>query len=179
MTVGAAGDAHESDADATASAVLSGGGRSAVRAPAAAQREAAEEDEVQARHDLSVQRDEAPEEEEVQAKHDLSIQRDDAPEEDEVQAKHDCPSSAKRRLRKTKCRAMHDTSLQRGLGRGRADRLALRSFPGNGRTEPLRTALNDGTSTSAASPAWCTRFSSDSPSQRTDQPQRVFFPRTS
>jgi hypothetical protein len=89
MTVGAAGDAHESDADATASAVLSGNGPAAASAPAAAQRDAAEEDDVQARHDLSVQRDEAPDEDEVQAKHDPSIQRDDAPEEEEVQALHD------------------------------------------------------------------------------------------
>ncbi|MBV9579798.1 MAG: DUF4157 domain-containing protein, partial [Chloroflexi bacterium] len=64
MTVGAAGDTHEHEADATASAVLSGAAGSPAAAPAAAQREAApEEEEVQAQHDLSLQREAAPEEE--------------------------------------------------------------------------------------------------------------------
>ena len=88
MTVGAAGDSHEHEADATASAVLSGASAPSAAAPAA-QRQAAEEDEVQAKHDGAVQREEAPEDEEVQAKHDLSVQREEAPEDEEVQAKHD------------------------------------------------------------------------------------------
>jgi hypothetical protein len=96
MSVGAAGDPHESHADAMADTVLSSSAAPAQAAPAAAQRAAddeveaqhdvsqrAEEDEVEAKHDLSVQR---AEEDEVEAKHDLSVQR---AEEDEVEAKHD------------------------------------------------------------------------------------------
>ncbi|HYW86511.1 MAG TPA: hypothetical protein VFB50_01975, partial [Chloroflexota bacterium] len=53
-----------------------------------AQREAApDEDDVAAKHDLSVQREDAPDEDEVAAKHDLSVQR--AGDEDELAAKHD------------------------------------------------------------------------------------------
>ena len=57
MSVGAAGDSHEQEADATASAVLSGGAAPSAAAPAAAQRETAEEDEVHALHDASLQRE--------------------------------------------------------------------------------------------------------------------------
>lgn len=84
MSVGAAGDPHEHQADASAAAVVSG----ATAQPAAAQREAAEDDQLQADHDLSVQR-ESPEEEEVQASHDATLQREAAPDDDEVQASHD------------------------------------------------------------------------------------------
>ncbi len=87
MTVGSAGDPHESHADAMADSVLSNSAAPAQAAPAAAQREAApEEEEVAAKHDLSLQRAEE-EEEPAQAKHDLSVQR--AEEEEEVAAKHD------------------------------------------------------------------------------------------
>jgi hypothetical protein len=58
---------------------LSGGSAPADVAPAAAQREA-DEDELAAKHDLSLQR-EAEEEEEIAADHDLSLQRE--AEEDE------------------------------------------------------------------------------------------------
>ena len=53
--------------------------------------EAPEEEELQAKHDLSsVQREEAPEEEELQASHDAALaQREEAPEEEELQAAHD------------------------------------------------------------------------------------------
>src|SRR5712692_10326769 len=65
MSVGAAGDPHESHADAMAESVLSNSAAPAQAAPATAQRAAAEEDEaVQGKHDLSVQRAEAEEEEE-------------------------------------------------------------------------------------------------------------------
>jgi len=87
MSVGAAGDPHESHADAMADSVLSNSAAPAQAAPAAAQRAAAEEDEVAAKHDLSVQRAAEEEEQPVQGKHDLSVQR--AAEEDEVAAKHD------------------------------------------------------------------------------------------
>ncbi len=87
MSVGAAGDPHESHADAMAESVLSNSAAPAQAAPGAAQREAApEEEEVAAKHDLSLQRAEE-EEEPAQAKHDLSVQR--AEEEEEVAAKHD------------------------------------------------------------------------------------------
>jgi hypothetical protein len=112
MTVGAAGDAHESDADATASAVLSGNGP-ATGAPAAAQRDTAEENDVQARHDLSVQRDEAPEEDDVQAQHDLSVQRDEAPEEGDVQAQHDLSVQRDEAPEEDDVQAQHDLSVQR------------------------------------------------------------------
>jgi hypothetical protein len=113
MTVGSAGDAHESDADATASAVLSGGGPAAAAPAAAAQRETAEEDDVQARHDLSVQREGAPDEDEVQAKHDLSVQREEASEEDDVQAKHDLSIQREEAPEEDEVQALHDTSIHR------------------------------------------------------------------
>jgi hypothetical protein len=114
MTVGAAGDSHEGEADATASAVLSNAAAPTSAAPAAAQREAApEDDEVQASHDLAVQREGAPEEDEVQAKHDLSIQREAAPEEDEVQAKHDLSIQREGAPEEDEVQALHDASLQR------------------------------------------------------------------
>ena len=78
MSVGAAGDPHESHADAMADSVLSNSTAPAP-APAAAQREAAPEEEdkneeaVAAKHDLSVQR---ADDEEAEAKHDLSLQRE-------------------------------------------------------------------------------------------------------
>jgi len=88
MSVGAASDPHESHADAMADSVLSNGAAPAQAAPATAQREAApEEDEMAAKHDLSVQRAEE-EEEPVQGKHDLSVQRAEE-EEEPVQGKHD------------------------------------------------------------------------------------------
>src|SRR5712691_7249663 len=87
MSVGAAGDPHESHADAMADSVLSNSAAPAQAAPAAAQRAAAEEDEVAAKHDVSVQRAEE-EEEPAQAKHDLSVQRAEE-EEEPAQAKHD------------------------------------------------------------------------------------------
>lgn len=75
MNVGAAGDAFEVEADAVAREVVGQTGESA-------QREAAEEEELQASH---VQREESPEaeEEELQASH---VQRE--AEEEELQAKH-------------------------------------------------------------------------------------------
>ncbi len=88
MSVGAASDPHESHADAMADSVLSNGAAPAQATPAAAQREAApEEDEMAAKHDLSLQRAEE-EEEPVQGKHDLSVQRAEE-EEEPVQGKHD------------------------------------------------------------------------------------------
>jgi len=72
MEVGAAGDAHELEADAVAREIVSGSG-------AASTQRATEEEELQAKH---VQR--ATEEEELQAKH---VQRE-AEEEEPLQAKH-------------------------------------------------------------------------------------------
>ncbi len=109
MSVGAAGDTHESDADATASAVLSG----SAAAPAAAQREAAPEDELQASHDVSLQREEAPDEDELQASHDLSLQREEAPDEDELQASHDLSLQREEAPDEDELQASHDPSLQR------------------------------------------------------------------
>lgn len=74
MSVGAAGDPHEHQADSAADAVLSGGIAPADVAPAVAQREA-DEDELAAKHDLSLQR-EAEDEEEIAADHDPSLQRE-------------------------------------------------------------------------------------------------------
>jgi hypothetical protein len=90
MSVGAAGDPHESHADAMAESVLSNNAAPAQAAPATAQRAA--DDEVEAQHDLSVQREE-DDEQGPQAKHDQSVQR----EEDDEQGPQ----------------AMHDVSLQR------------------------------------------------------------------
>jgi hypothetical protein len=56
MNVGAAGDSHESEADATASAVLSKGAAPTPVGAGAAQR-AADEDELAAQHDPSLQRE--------------------------------------------------------------------------------------------------------------------------
>jgi uncharacterized protein DUF4157 len=85
MSVGAAGDPHESHADAMADSVLSNSTAPAQAAPAAAQREAAgpEDDEQgpQGMHDMSLQREE-DDEQGPQGKHDLSLQRADATEED-------------------------------------------------------------------------------------------------
>ena len=53
MSVGAASDSHENDADATADAVLSNAGSATPVAAGGAQREAAPEDELQTMHDLS------------------------------------------------------------------------------------------------------------------------------
>jgi hypothetical protein len=90
MSVGAAGDPHESHADSMADAVLSNSAAPAAAAPSGPQREAApDEDDVAAKHDLSVQREDAPDEDDVSAKHDLSVQREDAPDEEDVAAKHD------------------------------------------------------------------------------------------
>jgi hypothetical protein len=105
MSVGAAGDPHEHQADATADAVLSNSAAPAAEAPGA--QRAAEEDELQADHDLSVQR--AAEEDELQADHDLSVQR--AGEEDELAAKHDL--SVQRAAEEDELAADHDLSLQR------------------------------------------------------------------
>ncbi len=77
MQVGAAGDSFEREADAVAREVVN---QSSSDAAEGAQREAVEEEELQAKH---VQR-EAAEEEELQAKH---VQRE-AVEEEELQAKH-------------------------------------------------------------------------------------------
>jgi uncharacterized protein DUF4157 len=73
MSVGAAGDAHEHSADATADAVLSGASAPVADSPAGAQR-AADEDELAAKHDPSLQRE--AEEDEMMADHDMSLQRD-------------------------------------------------------------------------------------------------------
>jgi len=108
MSVGAAGDPHESHADAMADSVLSNSAAPAQAAPAAAQRAAAEEDEVAAKHDLSVQR--AGEEDEVAAKHDVSVQRAEE-EEEPVQAKHDL--SVQRAEEEEEVAAKHDLSVQR------------------------------------------------------------------
>jgi translation initiation factor 2 gamma subunit (eIF-2gamma) len=80
MSVGAAGDPHETHADSMADAVLS---KSAAPAQAKhdmnAQR-AEDDEEIGAKHDLSVQREE--EQEEIGAQHDLSVQREEATEDD-------------------------------------------------------------------------------------------------
>jgi hypothetical protein len=87
MSVGAAGDAHEHQADATASEVLSNGAAPTAAAPGAQREAAPDEDQVAADHDLSLQRA-AEEDENLQADHDLSVERA-AAEEDEMQASHD------------------------------------------------------------------------------------------
>src|SRR5229473_5173789 len=56
MNVGAAGDTHESHADAMADSVLSNSAAPAQAAPAAAQRAADDEEPPMAKHDLSAQR---------------------------------------------------------------------------------------------------------------------------
>jgi uncharacterized protein DUF4157 len=77
MSVGAAGDPHEHHADATADSVLSNAAAPAESAPAAQREAAPDEDEVQADHDLSLQREAAPDDEdEIQADHDQSLQRE-------------------------------------------------------------------------------------------------------
>jgi hypothetical protein len=111
MSVGAAGDPHESHADAMAESVLSNSAAPAQAAPAAAQREAAgEEEQVAAQHDLSVQRA-AEEEEPVQGKHDLSVQRA-AEEEEPVQGKHDL-SVQRAAEEEEPVQGNHDLSVQR------------------------------------------------------------------
>jgi Domain of unknown function (DUF4157) len=79
MTVGAAGDAHETFADAVADTVSASTPAQAPAAPAA-QRDAADEGDVQAEHDALAQRA-GPEEDELQAQHDLA-QREDPDEEE-------------------------------------------------------------------------------------------------
>jgi Domain of unknown function (DUF4157) len=83
MRVGAAGDGQERHADAVAEAVTA----APSQAPAGptAQRAEAEDEEVQASHDLAQRAGE--EEEEVQASHDLAQRAGE--EEEEVQASHD------------------------------------------------------------------------------------------
>ena len=103
MSVGAAGDPHESHADAMADSVLSNSAAPAQAAPAAAQREA---DDVEAQHDLSLQRDE-DDDKGPQGKHDLSLQRE---EEKDPEAMHDL--SVQREEEKDP-EAMHDLSVQR------------------------------------------------------------------
>jgi len=71
MRVGAAGDAHERQADAIADVVTSSNTSQVQAMPV--QRQGAEDEEVQAEHDLAQRQ--AEEEEEVQAEHDLA-QRD-------------------------------------------------------------------------------------------------------
>lgn len=85
MSVGAAGDPHEAHADSMADNVLSQSAPPAQAAPATAQREG-DEDEMAAKHDLSVQREE-DDEQAAQAKHDLSVQREEDDEQG-AQAKH-------------------------------------------------------------------------------------------
>jgi hypothetical protein len=60
-----------------------------------AQREAPEEEELQAKHDPALAQREAPEEEELQAKHDPSLAQREAAEEEEIQTKRD-PALAQR-----------------------------------------------------------------------------------
>src|SRR5712691_5813611 len=103
MSVGAASDTHESHADAMADSVLSNSAAPAQAAPAAAQREADDKDEM-AKHDLSLQREEDKDE---MAKHDLSVQREE--DKDEM-AKHDL--SVQREEDKDEM-AKHDQSVQR------------------------------------------------------------------
>ncbi len=107
MSVGAASDPHESHADAMADSVLSNSAAPAQTAPAATAQREAEEDEVAAKHDVSVQRE--GEEEEVAAKHDVSVQREG--EEEEVAAKHDV--SVQREGEEEEVAAKHDLSVQR------------------------------------------------------------------
>jgi uncharacterized protein DUF4157 len=76
MSVGAAGDPHEHQADATADAVLSQAAAPAQAAPAAQREASQEEDEAQASHDPSLQREASQEEDEAQASHDPSLQRE-------------------------------------------------------------------------------------------------------
>jgi hypothetical protein len=78
MTVGAAGDAHETYADAVADSVSASAPVQAQHA-ALAQRAAPEEDELQAKHDLAQRA--GAEEDELQAQHDLA-QREDPDEEE-------------------------------------------------------------------------------------------------
>jgi len=82
MTVTAANDVYESEADSVASQVVQGFQNSHV------QREGAEEEEpIQAKRDV-VQREGAEEEEPIQAKRDV-VQREGAEEEEPIQAKRD------------------------------------------------------------------------------------------
>jgi Domain of unknown function (DUF4157) len=89
MHVGAAGDAHESHADAAAGALASAG---------SAQRQA-DEEELQASHDLTQRQ---ADEDEVQALHDLTQRQAD---EDEVQALHDL---TQRQADEDEVQASHD-----------------------------------------------------------------------
>jgi hypothetical protein len=88
---------------------------------------AGEEDELQMKHDRSLQREsEGPEEEEeqVQAKHDPSIQRESEgaeEEEEQVQAKHD--ASLQRAGEEDELQMKHDASLQRA---GEEDELQMK-----------------------------------------------------
>jgi hypothetical protein len=132
MSVGAAGDPHEHQADATADAVLSNS--AAPAAAPGAQREAApDEDEVAADHDLSLQR--AAEEDELQADHDLSVQR--AAEEDELQADHDL--SVQRAAEEDELQADHDLSVQRAAEEDelQADHDVSRSLQREASEEPI------------------------------------------
>jgi len=86
---------------------------------------AGEEDELQAKHDLSMQREEESaedeEEEPIQAKHDLSIQREEESAEDEeeepIQAKHDLSIQREEESAEDEeeepIQAKHDPSIQR------------------------------------------------------------------
>ncbi|MBE0611689.1 MAG: hypothetical protein IH609_20070, partial [Dehalococcoidia bacterium] len=70
---------------------------------------AADEEELQAKHDPSIQR--AEEEDELQMKHDPSIQRAGAEDEEELQMKHD--PSIQREGEEDELQMTHDPSLQR------------------------------------------------------------------
>jgi hypothetical protein len=110
MSVGAAGDPHESHADAMADTVLSNSAAPAQAAPAAAQRET---DEVEAQHDLSLQREAEDEEKGPQTKHDLSLQREAEDEEKGPQTKHDLSLQREAEDEEKGPQTKHDLSLQR------------------------------------------------------------------
>jgi len=106
MSVGAAGDSHEQHADSMAESVLSNSAAPAQAAPAAAQREAT--DEVEAQHDLSLQREE--DKEDIGAQHDQSVQREE--DKEDIGAQHD-QSVQREEDDKEDIGAQHDVSLQR------------------------------------------------------------------
>ncbi len=110
MSVGAAGDVHEQAADSTATAVLNGGGPATAAGTASAQR-ATDDENVEASHDLSVQRA-GPDDEDLQASHDLSVQRA-GPDDEDLQASHDLSSVQRAGPDDEDVNALHDLSLQR------------------------------------------------------------------